>query len=318
MGAGVVIGFIFALLILFGVIGVVLYQFYDGQPDEEGDANDSESLLLVNGSILNDSIMNGSDENASIVDDFPNAEEIHWSHMPLTYKIVNEDSCAGVSLSKMEEALSKIEESTEEAVAFDKVSHGEVDLVLNCISGREIFESFENDSVTCEEFSFDYVKNYFDPVREGFIEREDYLVNFSKTGSNVSADETVYEVCYIDFGKAASADNFGGLKEGEPVMADGVIVSHEINIFVSGEGWNPCSHFPAREMHELLHGFGFKHAAEPTFDPTYGWPPQDLNMLGDVMFADRFCNYQRTLDEKYPSCLKRIYSGEGNCEGVRF
>jgi hypothetical protein len=315
MVKGAVIGFILVLVILAGIVVIVLAGFYG----QEGEDFVEDEIMAEEAA--DESVVNESEENVTVVgDDFPEAEEIHWGHMPLIYKINDAEDCEGNPLGKMKDALDRLESATDDVITFEESDADDVDIEINCISGLEIFEGFANNSVTCEEITFDYIKIYIDPIREGMIDEEDYLVNVSKRDSNVSADETVFEVCYIDSGNSASADNYGGLKESDPVIVDGVVMSHKIHIFVAGEGWNTCANFPAREMHELLHGFGFKHSAEPQFDPVYGWPPQDLDMLGDVMFRDRYCVYQRVLDEKYPSCLKRIYTGEEeeSCGGVMF
>jgi hypothetical protein len=312
-----VVMFLIAVVILIGLVVLVLFGFY-GKNKSEIFGNESEIGEEVMEEV--EEFVNESEENVTGDDDFPDAEEIHWGHMPLTYKVNDKEKCEGISLEKMESAMKILEDKTENVVEFNEVDSDEVDLEINCVSGKEIFEGFGNNSATCEDFSFDYIKNQLDPVRENLIDVEDYLVNYSQSNSNVSADETVYEVCYIDSSNAVSANNYNGLKESEPVIEDEIVLKHEINIFVSGEGWNPCANFPAREMHELLHGFGFAHSPETLWEPAYGWVEYDLDLLKDVMFPERYCVYQKVLDDKYPSCLKRIYTGdeEENCGGVLF
>ena len=308
---------IIAVVFFIGAIALMLYAYYFH--DVSNETNKSEEEIVETIEEENETTENETEGNETIAgDDFPNAEEIHWSHMPLTYKINNKKNCEGTPLGKMEDALKSLELATNGVIKFDEVEEEDVDVEINCISGLDILNGFGNNSITCKEFSFDYVKKYIDPYRESLIDWEDYLINMTKTDSNVSADDTVYEVCYIDSSSSTSENNYDGLRESELVIEGEIIKSHKISIFESGEGWNSCAKFPAREMHELLHGFGFKHSDEPKFDPYYGWPPQDLKMLGDVMFATRFCVYQTKLDDKYPSCLKRIFTGEGSCEGVRF
>jgi hypothetical protein len=83
-----------------------------------------------------------------------------------------------------------------------------------------------------------------------------------------------------------------------------------------------CYPFPTREIHELLHAFGFAHNIEDNeLRNTYwGYPYEIPSDLGsDALFPTIDCHLQTRINEKYISCLKKIYSNEeGNCSEVKF
>jgi hypothetical protein len=246
------------------------------------------------------------------VDSFPNAEGPHWPHMPLTYKIENKIICGDKPIEKLEEVFENIKTSTGviEFVEGDE----NVDIEIKCIDGAPLLNGSE---VTCDEQDFDYEKVYLDPVREGFIEDGDYLVNVSEIELNVTVNSSVlsrFVICYVD----SSNSGIGFLKESEPLISNNLILRHKINLYKTADGFNSCATFPARETHEILHGFGIAHSDEPLFDPNYGWPAKDINLLQDIMFPSISCKYQKKLDSKYTSCLKNIYGGEGDCSEVYY
>ena len=183
-----------------------------------------------------------------------------------------------------------------------------------------------NESVKCENFEYDFDKVHVDPVREGLVKTEDYFINYTRNfttrfvnnSENVSVltELTTLIVCYVDAEGAGAEMEF--LKEQDVVLDGNIIKSHKINIYKSAEGWNSCSGFPAKELHDLLHGFGFAHSQDGKFDPNYGWPADELILFRDIMFPTIECKYQKNLQAKYVNCLNKIYGEEGDCSGVNF
>jgi len=326
---GAVIVIIVIILIL--AVIVTLFFIYNKKSEDTNTAEDEQPVDPIISDVnqsLNQTLdqpQNQSEnettevENETIYDDFSSVAEIHWNHMPLTYKIENKEECAGKPLDNMEETLEIITTSTNNLVSFLEVSTGEVDIEINCIDGAALLAEL-NDSITCETTTFDYDKIYIDPLRENLIDDLDFLISVTKVYQNTTENEseTDYEICFLDSGNSNAAPYLTSLKESLPEYENNLILNQKINIYKSGSGWSSCATFPARETHEILHTLGFSHSEEPTFDPYYGWPPKDLKLLQDVMFPTLSCKYQKKLDSKYATCLKKIYSNnELEVDGCR-
>lgn len=315
---GSFIGFLLVLALI--VLSVLTFLFFykgDGQSSKDflPISNQSENESLVE--IVNETIP--PEQNNSSNNSLLDIKEIHWYHMPLNYKINDEETCGETPVKNIKKALEIIENSTNGVVGF-RENASEADIEVNCVDGIALLAQLNN-SIKCDKKEFDYDKKIINPIWERLITQEDFLVNVSLTERNITENSTkiVYSVCYIPSSDSQAKSHFESLKERKPVVSKNIIIKAKINIYKSGGLWNPCSSFPARDVHSTLHALGFDHSEVPEFHYYYGW--SDINKLKDVMFPDLYCSYQKKLDEKYPSCLKKIYSDgdvNGSCEGISF
>jgi len=313
----------FVIIFVLLALGFIIFIAYRELSNDDDTGSDENLTIEIEGNQSeNDSIVSGSDNGVIsetfLEDDFSNISEIHWGHMPLTYNIENRSDCEGLPIRKVEEAFEKIEDLTDAHVSFIENKSSEADILINCIDGAALLEE-AGSALVCKNFTFDYYKPNIHPEKEGLIEKSDYFVSEETVKRNNT--ETVYLVCYIDSSSTSSNFNWGALAEAEYFSEEGVIKSASLNIYKPGSIWTSCSGLPTAKIHQILHTFGFGHSYEPGYESGFGWIESELYYLEDVMFPYSYCIYQRAIDEKYTSCLKRIYSnGElaGNCSGVSF
>lgn len=247
-------------------------------------------------------------------DNFSNIQELHWTHMPLSYKFVNIGNCNEIQINHMKKGLEIVENSTDGLVSFVE-SEGEIDLRIECINRKELVKEEE----ICKNVSFADKPERISWYDDGFLDRSKERFISAKILSTTE-EETIYELCYIDLEELGINFDSEILGEGGPSeMYENLIIKGELRLYQEGEGFTTCT-FPSKEIHELLHSFGIDHSYEPEWVNDYvGW--SDWNYARDIMFPYNYCGYQKELNEKYISCLKKIYSNgnyEGSCEGVNF
>ncbi|MBU0761374.1 MAG: hypothetical protein KJ600_06385 [Nanoarchaeota archaeon] len=266
----------------------------------------------------NDSLIEEENDHTQIEDQFSNVEELHWGHMPLTYKVIDGEICEGIQLRAIKNSFEILENLTDGYVSFVE-SGGNVDIDVYCIDREKEIEKLKEHKI-CSYHVFNYSKTSLSTYEEGILNIETQRFVSARTLIRTE-EKTIYEVCYIDIQNVTFSFNFDALGEGGPnYLLGNVIVNSSVNIFKLGESWTTCTSFPTKEMHEILHGFGFGHSYEPYFDPYYGYSAQDIHYLSDLMFPRLYCQYNKGLQEKYISCLKYIYSNAevGNCYDVSF
>ncbi|MBA7660866.1 hypothetical protein ES703_68872 [subsurface metagenome] len=66
-------------------------------------------------------------------DNFPNAQEIHWGHMPVTYNYFN---CSENKMERINEALDYIYNRTG-VLSFEKIEFGEPDIFFICFNKQK-------------------------------------------------------------------------------------------------------------------------------------------------------------------------------------
>lgn len=76
------------------------------------------------------------DYNTNIKDNFSDVEELHWSHMPVTY--FYQESCIGPIIPKINWAFSIIENKTHGKVSFEKVNSRKADINIICHKEQNI------------------------------------------------------------------------------------------------------------------------------------------------------------------------------------
>jgi hypothetical protein len=279
-------------------------------------------FLLIFISLLIDNANYESEKGLSLKDNtekdsFSNVKEQHWTHMPLSFNIINKEKCEEYEIKGILDSFEIIKNSTVGAVSFIE-TETKPDITLYCINVEEELKNAE----ICKYVTFDYKKSSFSAYEEGGINMSLHL--FRRTDLIESGDnKTVYNLCYVnkkDLPFYATYDSTQGIVLGEalPNYKGNKIINATIWIYHKD---TRCADFPVLEVHELLHDFGFGHSYEPYFDPWYGYKSKDTVYLKDIMFPYLYCIHQKEIQEKYISCLKYIYSNGktgGNCSNINF
>ncbi len=307
------------IILLIIAIGSTIFFTFNKPPEIEEQQNET---LPEAGNQTNETVqVPPPEENQTFSDDpFSSTDKPHWTHLPLTYKIKDENNC-GSALGKLQESIQVISSSTNSIITFAESSALDADIEINCIDGEAVLNTL-NESVLCKEEIYDYDKTRIDPKRENLINASDFFINVTKfekvtiinTTTNETSSEFIFTICYLPKDKVPNS-----FKEPQPTIIQNLIIHSSINVYKPGNIWNACAAFSARETHSLLHALGIAHSDEPKYDDYYGWA--DTEALKDIMFADLICKHQTSLNEKYASCLKKIYSNneaEGSCDGVNF
>jgi len=241
-----------------------------------------------------------------IKDSFSKVTQVHWTTMPLTYQIFDEGNCNIIQINHFREGLEIIITLTNGLVNFTEVEENP-DLKVTCINREKIEANllkWREENKICKNITiFDNPQtidwyDYLDETIERFF--------FAKILEETK-DVKIWELCYTPESKSsgflfeASILGEGGPSE----ISSNQILKGEIKLYQEEDGTSRCT-YPTKEIHELLHSFGFGHVEEPSWDPYYGyvtWEP-----VKDILFPRLYCQYQTELNEKYVSCLKYIYS----------
>jgi len=259
----------------------------------------------------------------STEDDFSMTNKLHWDHMPLTYIIKDNANCGDLQINKMLEALEILENKTS-YVKFIKSNSSSADLIIQCVDVGAVQESYfeeierlKKDKLNCIEKSYNYKKDSISTYTEGILNKSEQLfINASK--KKYLDSNTIWVICYINISDISyeNIENYGiddwkdisntVLGDARQITEGNIITGGKINLYKPENGWSVCTDFPAKEMHELLHILGFGHVEEPYFDPYYGYV--DLEPVKDIMFPYSYCTLQKTIQQKYISCLNYIYS----------
>ena len=267
------------------------------------------------------------DKNTDVKDNilnekFSNIDELHWTHMPLTYTIKDNANCGYLQINKMLEAFEILENETS-YLEFVESNSSDADLIIQCVDVEEIQNSYfeeidrlKRDKLNCIERAYNYKKDSISTYTEGILNKsEQMFINASKEYLN---QNTLWTICYINVSDISyeNIKSYGiedwqdisnsVLGDARPIIEGNVIKQGKINLYKPENGWSVCTDFPAKEMHELLHLFGFDHVAEPYWDPYYGYV--DWEPAKDIMFPHIYCTYQKEVQQRYLSCLDYIYS----------
>jgi hypothetical protein len=268
----------------------------------------SQNTTLVNTTSLNNTSKNETNETNQTA-------QLHWNYMPLTYKIENKTNCEGQALEKLNWAMEIIKNSTNSKVSFVEAAASEnAGIKISCWNRNELINIT---GTTCKNVSFDFPKYDAHPIKEGGLTDSDILV--SKKMLSRDENETIFQLCYIATG-AGGTEIFNALSEPKIIISKNKILNASLNIYKEVDGWPNCAKIPVGEIHQLFHVLGFAHQPEPKFDPVYGWGAH-LDDQADVMFPYLNCQLQKSVDEKYFSCLQSIYSNTNpseDCDGVEF
>lgn len=257
---------------------------------------------------------NETGNDTELAGNFYDVEELHWEHMPLTYRIEgNRTDCEGLPILQMEKAFKAIETATNKLVSFKEVEdNGTADVTVRCVDRKALLDGLNH---TCKE-----VVLYYETIQFGgeeVLDDSDYLTKVSLIKKNDT--DYVYRVCYIDKDKASGVD-WALLGEAKPFVVGGVIKNATKTIYTANSAWPYCTNFPAREVHDILHLLGFGHSAVPVFDNYYGWYFKDIRYFKDIMFPYTYCPYKTEITASYADCLKYVYSNgqQGSCAAANF
>lgn len=279
-------------LVVVGIVGYLIIIPYD------------------NSNYQNDTVIShNTDENAYLNDSFSNVQELHWTHMPLTYRIENESNCKDYELNNIKEAISIIGASTNETVRFLEINQGKTDITFICL------DISLDKEIKCENVSFNYSKRDFSVYGEGILNSTYQLVTDLKLLSR-NQNETEYEVCYTE-SEFAYMQNILG--EAMPQTSGNQIMN--VTIYLYRIDTSRCSNFPVREIHEILHVLGFAHTFSWENYIPYSMTSEQYAILQkDIMFPIINCIIQTELNKKYSSCMRYIYSNKqyGYCLDVSF
>jgi len=240
-------------------------------------------------------------------DDFSNVNKLHWTHMPLKYQL-NNLGCSEVQINHFLKGLNEIKNLTGGLVDFTETSAQNYDLKVNCVNRDFLIDNL----TTCEEIIIYGNPQTINWYNDGYLNRsEKRFVSAIRT--NQTETTRTYNLCSVGLEDVGFNLDFEVLGEGGPSEIEGNrILKGDVNLYQGFDAYTTCV-YPVKEIHEIMHSFGFGHVPEPYWDPYYGYV--DWEPTKDIMFPRIYCQYQKELNENYVSCLKYIYSNgeEGFC-----
>ncbi len=197
-------------------------QIQDLQPEKQGeitpDSNLSEKAIVNSSNPANYS--NLAEDSSR--DDYSRVNRLHWAHMPVTYRILNEEECGRYESTRIRRAFSAITNVTNSVVYFAQANDS-ADIELTCVFIEDCYKK------SVEIYS-DYVVRY-----ETICNHELGLARTTTEGNIIRKAEI-----YL-YGLAGFAET---KREGP-----------------SGFYVGTCGHADT-EIHELLHAFGYKHSED--------------------------------------------------------
>jgi hypothetical protein len=280
------------------------------QGNQQGQADDDSTN--ANSTVNNQT--NDTDSNI----DFEDIEELHWNHMPLTYKIINNGSeCEGVSIVKLKEAFEVIAVASNHKVNFTEAGENQsADINISCVDRAELLDELEGNE-TCKDVVLDYRSVQFSGYE--VLTDDDYVVSLNIISRNDSSN--TYTLCYVNKNSVSVSFDWNLLGEARIEKDGEIIKSARKTIYTVDSEYPYCTDFPAKEVHDIMHLLGFAHIETPVFDDYYGWFFKDFRYFKDVMFPYPYCAYITELNDNYANCLEYIYSngqsGSG-CAAVNF
>ncbi len=159
---------------------------------------------------------------AGVEDNFSSAKGLHWTHMPVTYSVQNEDECGNYEVRKIIRAFDDISSAANGSVYFEKVKAGG-DIVFRCSFLEDCYElvtDIDDDAMLVYRY-------------ERICGHTKGLATTSILGNRIIGSEI--EI----FGLAGFSETSGKGTSG----------------FYIGS----CGH-PTTEIHEILHAFGYGHS----------------------------------------------------------
>lgn len=238
-------------------------------------------------------------------DNFFSISELHWTYMPLTYSIRNQEDCGINGISKIRKAFDLISNSTKKIVLFNEVKEQPIDIMISCYDIEKELLKFEK-NIT---LSFPSNKTAINFKEEFFIEHPDYYSIKIPELIFKNSSEKYYRIYYVNLKELPfeiSTNEYGEidlLGLGGPVVYGKKIINASIDFYLNDGQSGSSLSFPSKEIHEILHTFGFDH---------YNVDERD------IMYP--YTSFYQSMNNKYVSCLKYIYSNgkQENCSNVNF
>ena len=197
-------------------------------------------------------------------------EKLHWTHMPITYKIVNKKECGKYEERMIWRGFNEIQDATGGVVAFEEVNDS-ADIDVSC--------SFIED---CYEHHID-----IEDVSEYYYWKTKYetICAYDKGYSQITEYEgnkiLKAEIEIIGLAGFAETDNKG----------------------MSGFSIGDCG-YPDTEIHEILHTFGYEHSDNP-YSIMY---PSSESVGYKIRYNDE-CEYSiKSIDKEIIDDLIKTYS----------
>ena len=188
-------------------------------------------MLLISGCAYVEDIPKEVVEEPEVIeekptDEFSHVEGMHWTHMPVTYFIVNEEECGDYEARKIQRGFDAIEEATGGVVSFKKID-GEADIDVRC-------SFIEN----CYEKKVDIRKE------EGVVYKYETICHHAKGVAQIieRKGNMILKAKIEMIGLAGFVETTG---EG-----------------ASGFYVGSCGH-ATTEIHEILHTFNYGHIDDP-------------------------------------------------------
>ncbi len=161
----------------------------------------------------------------SIGDDFYHIEDVHWTHMPVTYYITNERECGKYETYAIKWATDLITNSTDGIVKFEKINSS-ADINFKC----SFLEDCYKEVVDIEE--------YFTTTTETICEYDSGYAEITNYEGNKILNAEIELVGLDGFAETSVGNKVSGFKIGD-------------------------SGYPTTELHEILHTFGYGHIDNP-------------------------------------------------------
>lgn len=159
-------------------------------------------------------------------------DELHWTHMPVTYHIFNPGhvlkDCETYESNKIRKGFSRIEEATNGVVHFKETNLQNADIVISCSFLEDCYKKTTDTSTK----DLGYVL-----LGESICEHTKGLASITETEGNKILKAEIEMIGLAGF-------------------------SETRNKGVSGFFFGSCGH-PTTEIHEILHNFGYEHDSNP-------------------------------------------------------
>ena len=160
-----------------------------------------------------------------IEDNFSKTEGMHWTHMPISYFIVNKKICGNYESNMIQKAFNEIENATKDIVYFKEINNTGADIKINC----SFLENCYQHNIQVEHSG-------------------DLII----TTTNES-------ICAHDKGRAQITESSNNKILKANIEMIGLAGFAETNYEgMSGFAVGSCG-YPETEIHEILHAFGFGH-----------------------------------------------------------
>jgi len=158
-------------------------------------------------------------------DNFSQANDLHWTNLPVTYYITNEEECGAYEVNKINRAFNEMEEATNGTVIFNQINRP------------------ANINLTCFFLENCYEKKIEIDEEKGLIYRYETICahNRGLAKTSVEGDKIIGAEIYL-YGLSGFSETTGSRMSG----------------FYVGS----CGH-TTTEKHEILHTFGFNHKEDP-------------------------------------------------------